>query len=258
MSWKDDPVRMDALQKLPGLKGPALSIVVALMLSQSPLLAYELEAVTGYGNEAITRGLRKLEVLQIVVKVGHSRGYLLAPEWRQLALPMQFTDELSTGCGENDPEKPDDPQKPDHLLVSSSRSLNKKGDLLTNHQEGGEYPQKPDIAQAEAENTVLSWLACGGIAPGSLKMKLLVEKIQSPEYAKAHVLEHLYERREWQKGVAVGTRNGREPGTGTLIYRLEARWPAPAMRCLMCLEVDCRCNGHRRRIPPELEGIIVR
>lgn len=261
MTWKNDPARMDALQKLPGLKGPALSIVVALMLSQSPLLAYELEAVTGYGNEAITRGLRKLEVLQIVVKVGHSQGYLLAPEWRQLAFPLQLPDdELSTACGKNDPVFVDHPQKPDHLLVSSSRSLNKKDDLLTNYQEAAEYPQKPDIAQADAENTVVSWLACGGIAPGSLKMRLLVEKIQSPEYAKAHVLEHLHERREWQRDVVAGTKNGRrEPGTGALIYRLEANWPAPAMRCPDCLaaEADCRCNG-RITIPAEYADIILR
>lgn len=260
-SWKSDPARVDALRKLPGLKGPALSIVMALMLSQSPLLAYELQAVTGYGNEAITRGLRNLEVLQIVVRVGHSQGYLLAPEWRQLALPLRPPDdELSTGCGENDPVFADDPQKPDHLLVSSSRSLNKKEDLLTNYQEAAQYPQKPDIDQVEAENTVPGWLAFGGIAPDSLKMRLLAQKIQSPEYAKAHVLEHLHERREWQRDVVAGTRNGRrEPGTGTLIYRLEANWPAPAMRCADCLaaEVDCRCNG-RITIPAEYADIILR
>lgn len=240
MTWKDDPTRLSALQKLPGLKGPALSIVVALMLAQSPLLAYELEAVTGYGNEAVTRGLRKLEVMQIAVKVSHSRGYMLTPEWRQLALPIRF----------EDPVLPDDPQKPDHLLVVSSRSTQEE-DLPTNHQPA-EYPQKPDIGGAE--NTVSAWLEYGGIAPGSPKMRLLVQKIQSPEYVKAHVLQHLHEVDEWRRN----KNGGREPGTGTLIYRLEAGWPAPPMRCPDCLalEQSCRCNG--QYIPPEYADIVQR
>lgn len=246
MSNTLDRDQIDALSRLPSLKGAPLSIFVAMLIAQQPLLARELRTYTGLANGAITSGLRTLEDLKAVLNLGH-RGWVLSPGWQQLLLPLEFlTEPTDHENRDKDHENRDLPP----LLVVSSRSPEGE-DLLTNHQEPPANHENRDLGP---ENTVPGWLALGGLAPGSPKMRLLAQKIQSPEYAKAHVLEHLFEQREWQRH-----RNGREPGTGTLIYRLEHNWPAPGMRCFDCLELerDCGCNG-RVFIPAGLEEIVRR
>ena len=251
------PAQVEALSRLPSLKGAPLSIFVAMLIAQQPLQAHELQTFTGLSSGAITRGLKTLANLRAVISTGQ-RGWVLSPNWRQLTLPLEF---LPAAEGEDRKKSDLNRKKCDSppLLVVSSRSNREKEDLPTNHQPAENHKKSESgpentVPTVEAENTVLDWLVRGGIAPGSPKMRLLVQKIQSPAYAKAHVLEHLHERREWQRH-----KNGREPGTGTLIYRLEHDWPPYPMRCPDCLAVekDCRCHG-RYYIPPEWEGVVKR
>lgn len=85
-----DTDRIDALQKLPALKGAALSIVMAMLIAQRPLKAQELESFTGYSNQAISKGIRTLTHFRAIIPLGKNKGYSLAAYWKQLALPMSY------------------------------------------------------------------------------------------------------------------------------------------------------------------------
>jgi len=82
--------RQDALMKLPSLKGAPLSILLALMIAQKPLLSHELQVFTGYSHDSVGRGLQRLATLGVVMDVGRRRGWMLTGDLRQLPLPLQF------------------------------------------------------------------------------------------------------------------------------------------------------------------------
>lgn len=259
------PDQIAALSRIPSLKGGAISLVVIMLIAQQPLMAHELQTFSGLGNQAVTAGLRKLTNLRAVVNLGR-RGWVLSPNWQQLTIPLQFLGgnvnhenhdcprELSFDNHENH-----DCQTP--LVVSLvSSDLHEEDNQLTNQLRGSANHENHDLAVGEDfddTNSVAYWLIKAGVIPGSKQMTLLVEKIKSPQYAKAHALQHLYERRAWEKA---GKRSS-EPGTGTLIYRLNKVLAAPSMRCEECLnlERECHCSGRdHQRIPGEYLDIISR
>jgi hypothetical protein len=249
------PGQIDALSKLPSLQGAPLSIFVALLIAQQPLQATEMQTFTGLANEAVTKGLKKLTDLRAVIHLGRFVGWTLTPDWRQLPLPLQF-------LAEENHENRDHHENRD-FLISSSRYIasGKESLTTTTYQTAIEIHENRDFPQSEVrpettvpvepENTALNdpedievahWLLHGGIAPGSPKMTALLKLELAAEYVQAHVLEHLYELKAWER-----ERVGRKPGTGTLIYRLENDWPAPVMRCETCLErLPCICHLVKR------------
>ncbi len=256
--------RLDALQKLPGLKGPALSIMMALMIAQRPLLAYELEDFTGYENQAVSRGLRKLRTFRAVIHLGKGTGYILTPLWRQLVLPLNHENHDLVGVNHENHDL--------HVPSSNSGSSGYKSnsDLLPTNQEAGQNHENHDLPVDNSVNSgeitprhaapeitarsgspeitaVAYWLNEAGISPGSFHWGKIIGMGHSESHVKAHVLELL----AGQEGI---------PGaeaikTGALIYRLEHGWKSPVMRCEDCLRIEreCRC---KTRIPAEYEGII--
>ncbi len=249
------PDQVDALSRLPSLKGAPLSIFVAMLIAQQPLQASELETYTGLANGAVTKGLKRLTDLKAVINLGR-RGWILSPNWQQLTLPLQF---LVSGSVNHEKRDLDHEKRDLPPLLVSCLVDDLEEDALTNQPTSAANHEKRDLRQSveKGPKEVEHWLEQGGIVPNSPKMRLLVQKIQSPEYAKAHVLEHLYQRMVWEKG---GKRD-REPGAGALIYRLEQGWSAPHMRCPECLRLErsCTCNGYtRQEIPDDLLDIIRR
>lgn len=248
-----------ALSRLPSLQGAPLSIFVAMLIAQQPLQAKELETYTGLANGAVTSGLTKLTHLRAVINLGR-RGWILSPDWQQLTLPLQF---LSSGVNHENRDLDHENRDLPPLLVSCLVSDDREEDNQLTNQPGRranhENRDLPLLGEVVAEtNTVAYWLKKAGVVPGSKQMTLLVQKITSPEYAKAHALQYLHERRTWEKA---GKRD-REPGTGTLIYRLDKGWSSPAMRCEECLrlERECTCEGRylQQQIPDALKDIIKR
>lgn len=265
-----DDERLDALQKLPALKGPALSIMMALIISRRPLQALELQSFTGYSNQAVTSGLRKLRHFRAAVNLGHGRGYTLTPFWQQMLLPLSFADHENH---DHDHENHD--HSSPHGSGGGGISIKPDGSPPTNHGAAGDHEnhdQPVDKSAASGEITprhaapeitarsgspeiteVARWLAAAGIDAGSYKWQKIVAMGHRPEYVKAHVLTLLAH----QRGLPVAKSD--EIGTGALIYRLVRNYGAPPMRCADCLHLvrECRCGG-LSRIPEEYRDLIKR
>jgi len=287
-----DSGRLEALQKLPALKGPALSIVVALMIAQRPLQATELQTFTGYSNQAITAGLRTLRHFQAVVNLGHGTGYQLASIWRQMMLPIQFADHEIHDQAQHNPQVIHREDHENHDQGGKNGQVDHENhDQRPHHGGGSGLNHDPDVSpppppwgrqrhenhdrpvdpsasgeitpsRAAPEITARSgspeitavayWLNLAGVDPGSHNWGKIIALGQQPEYVKAHVLELLAS----QEGFTAD-----EIGTGALIYRLTHRWGAPPMRCEKCLhlERECRCEGRTAsQIPDEYRDIIKR
>lgn len=258
------------------IKGAKASIIVILLISGRSLTNRQLQESTGYSDKPVTDALAWLEPRGIVQYVGQVDGWTLGAGINKLPFSQMRLAEL-TGwllqSGEQEspaakgghttsdsqlqieasypqsyPQLRGEDRKLSDLggsLVVSSSSLYSEKELLTTNQEGGAVRNFSELAD---------WLERGGVAPGSRKMASLLALGYSLDYIKAHVLEHLHELASWERD-----RNGRKPGTGTLIHRLEHGWPSPIMRCEGCLrtERECRCSG-RNPIPAGLEHIIRR
>jgi hypothetical protein len=264
--------RLETLQKLPSLKGPALSIVMALLIAQRPLQSSELETFTGYADQAVRRGLRKLRHMQAIVHLSRSRGWALTPQWQQLTLPL--TSENHELDREKRSRSRENHELDPPIVVSSSNSINQmesttttkttrqgsdreNHDLPHNHQ--GEITPKPP-AEITARSgspeitAVARWLQKAGINPDSGVWAEITSQALDPNYVKSHVLELLAA----EAGIAGADEKLQ---TGGLIYRLRHQWRAPPMRCEECLRVEreCRCGGgYRQRIPEELKDVITR
>lgn len=260
------PDQIAALSRIPSLKGGALSLVVVMLIAQQPLMAHELQTFSGLANGAVTAGLRTLTTLKAVINLGR-RGWVLSPNWQQLTIPLQF-------LGDNvNHENRDCPRElsfvnhenrdyPTPLVVSLVSNDPKEEDNQLTKLRGPVNHENRDLPSTGEDfddtNSVAYWLKKAGVIPGSKQMTLLVEKIKSPQYAKAHALQHLHERRVWEKA----GKSSREPETGALIYRLHKGLAAPSMRCEECLnlERDCHCRGResRQHIPNEYLDVISR
>ena len=88
--------RLEVLQKLPGLKGAPLSVVMALLIAQEPLTPFQLATFTGYNEKTVRGGLRTLETFRAAVNLGRGTGYALTPFWTQLPLPVGELQETET------------------------------------------------------------------------------------------------------------------------------------------------------------------
>lgn len=273
-----DPGRLEALQKLAALKGPALSIMVALMIAQRPLQAIELRSFTGYSDQAITNGLRTLGVFQAVVNLGHGRGYQLASVWRQMMLPIQAADRENHDQQESYPQaihsvdRENHDQNPpigggglNHLDPDREnppppwRQQDRENHDLPAQPYGEITPSSRTAAEITARSgsseitAVAYWLDVAGVKPDSHNWSKIIALGHKPDYVKAHVLEFL---------ASQSSLTADEFGTGALIYRLCRNWRAPVMRCQKCLHVehDCQCEDARlkRSIPEQYRDIIQR
>jgi len=255
--------QIESLSKLPSLKGPALSILVALLIAERPLQAQELQTYTGYGDNGITSGLRTLMHLRAIADMGKGRGFILAPTWQQLTLPLNWGDNR---------ENPDylgpNRENPDFLGPHSSSGgyITNNPDISTTTTKQPPNRENPDLAavniaseHAAPEITARSsgpeitavarWLQSAGISPASHHWTKIMGMGHKEAYVKAHVLEFLASEAEIEDAGDVKS--------GGLIYRLEHNWKAPPMRCPECLERErnCRCRGY---IPDEYRDIIKR
>ncbi len=70
------------------LKGAPASIILAMLLmpEQVGVGTMELTTMTGYGKDAVRRGLRTLETIGMVQKIGRYNGWVLTAQARQLVL----------------------------------------------------------------------------------------------------------------------------------------------------------------------------
>lgn len=261
------------------IKGAKASIIVILLISGRSLTNRQLQESTGYSDKPVTDALAWLEPRGIVHYVGQVDGWTLGAGINRLPFSQMRLSELTSwllqsgeqespaakgGHTSSDSQLQIEASYPQSYgedrnysedrklsdlggsLVVSSSYLSKK-ELLTTNQEGGADRNFSELAD---------WLTKGGVAPGSRKMASLLALGYSLDYIKAHVLEHLHELASWERDG-----NGRKPGTGTLIYRLEHGWSSPPMRCEECLrtERECRCNGQlHNQIPEHLKHIIKR
>lgn len=272
--------QIEALSKLPSLKGAALSILVALLIAERPLQAQELQSFTGYGDNGITSGLRTLQHLRAIVNIGKGRGYILAPTWQQLTLPLNWDQnrENPDFIGGDNRENPDLPiqnrENPDYLshYGGSSSYISQDQDLTTTttmepqNRENPDFPvdnltsrgettpQKtaPEITARSGSpeiTAVARWLEKAGVSPASYHWEKILAMGHKEAYVKAHVLELLANQ--------AGIDDADPIQTGGLIHRLENKFGAPPMRCPDCLERKRRCLCHGG-VPPELEGIIKR
>lgn len=270
--------QIESLAKLPGLKGPALSILVALLIAQRPLQAKELQTFTGYGDNGITSGLRTLQHLRAIADLGKGRGFMLAPTWQQLTLPLNLGSNRENPdlVGKDNRENPDlvwgNRDFPDYLSPHGGGSRYIPGDsdptTTTMQQRNRDFPDLPvDNLAGEGETTpsnapeitarsggpeitaVALWLEKAGISPASHHWQKIIGMGHKPDYVKAHVLELLASDAEIGDADRIKS--------GGLIHRLEHSWKAPPMRCPDCLERErnCRCRGY---IPDEYKDIIKR
>lgn len=271
--------QIESLSKLPSLKGSALSILVALLIAQRPLQAQELQSFTGYSDNGITSGLRTLQHLRAIADLGKGRGFMLAPTWQQLTLPLNWgaNRENPDLVGKDNRDFPDLPihnrENPDYLSPhggGSSGYISGDSDLTTTTKQrrNRDFPDLPvDNLAVGGETTpsnapeitarsggpeitaVARWLEKAGISPASHHWQKIIGMGHKPDYVKAHVLELL------ASDAAIGDADAIK--SGGLIYRLEHNWKAPPMRCPECLERErnCRCRGY---IPDEYKDIIKR
>jgi hypothetical protein len=239
--------------KVKALSPTAARIFIIILLGQGQAFTgRQLAALLGKTEGTISLAVRELEVSGMAQYNGYSDGWSIPMHYQLSIEEFLKNRKLLDEVFEKSKTLP-----PYSSLVSGNDPGEEE--ITTNQLSPGVFEKSKTPQADEPESTeVAAWLAYGGIIKNSPKMILLAQKIQSPEYVKAHVLEHLHERRAWEKA---GKRN-REPGTGSLIYRLEKGWDAPPMRCEDCLEreKDCRCNGRsfRQRIPDDLKGIVKR
>ena len=228
--FSDD--RQAQLMKLAAMKGPALSIFIALLIAQQPMNANELQIYTGYANQAVTKGIKALEILRAVIHRG-AKGWELLPNWRQLPLPI-----LYIGNHENhdwNHENHDSQLPPPHtrdllttFTTTTTKQTNQEAVVVTReaHHENHDLPPTP------VDNLIKAWLERGGVGPNSPQMQQLMAKQLDVDYVKAHVLERLAQ---------VQGGNNRF-GAGLLITRLSAGDAPPAMRCEECLKIEHECN----------------
>ncbi len=244
--FNSDDGRLDALMKLPALKGAALAVFVALLIAQKPLTRQELHLYTGWGLDAITDGVKRLGLIGAIIDRGRYGGWELAPNWRQLPLPLLYLGDQEGGKSPTTKaEKSPSPVTRDLLLTTTTTTdYEKVAAAVTREAKAGKSPSPPK----PVNNSVREWLIKGGIGPDSAKMHQLLALDFEETYVKAHVLNRL---------AAVEAENGRF-SAGMLITKLEAHDPAPPMRCQECLKLpkDCRCGGGY--IPEEYRGIINR
>ncbi|RMG98788.1 MAG: hypothetical protein D6706_06680 [Chloroflexi bacterium] len=259
--------QINALQKLPALRGAPLSIVMAMLIASTPLRAAQLETFTGYGNQAITRGLRTLEHLQAIVRV--KNGYLLTPYWKQLMLFENHENHELTAKNHGNHDLPiGNGYGGSNKLLDYPTTTITNG-TVQNHDFPAAVPKivdnPVDNSAIPVENTTTSeitlaldeitsvpeWLTVAGIDNRSHHWKKIIGMNHPVDYVAAHCLELL------ASNAGLTTR---KIGTGALIYRLEHSWAAPAMRCTTCLhqQDECRCAGRTARIPAELQDIIRR
>lgn len=235
----DDERRLNELMKLPALRGPALSIFVALLIAGRPLGARELAVFTGFANQAVTEGLKTLEILRAVIDRGRYGGWELAPNWRQLPLPLLFI-----GNHENHDSSHENHDSPHtRVLTATTTKLDQEKEVVVASRGAANHENQ----DSPVDNSIREWLIKGGVGPDSSKMHQLLAEGFTEEYAKAHTLNRL-----------AAVEAGIDFTVGLLIKKLQDRDPAPPMRCEECLkyERDCRCNG--QFIPDEYRGIIKR
>lgn len=262
------------------IKGAKASILLILLISGRSLTNRQLQESTGYSDKPVTDALAWLEPRGIVQYVGQVDGWTLGAGINRLPFSQTRLAEL-TGWLLQSGEQESPAAKGGHTLTSDSQlqiesypqgyppfrgedrnysedrklsdlggslvvssSYLSKKELLTTNQEGGADRNFSELAD---------WLERGGVAPGSRKMAFLLALGHSLDYIKAHVLEHLHELATWERDG-----NGRKPGTGTLIYRLEHGWPSPLMRCEQCLRTERECRCVHNQIPEHLKHIIKR
>jgi len=230
------------------LSGTASQILCVFFLSVvgQSFTQKGLANMLGKSLNTISTAVQQLEAQGWLQFNGRQNGWSLLPKYHQTPLPLiqKNLDQLRL-----------DPKiygSTPLLVVSSSNRSNKNDLLLTttktadpkifgSAQSAGSENTAPDGQNkpVDPENTaVADWLIHGGIAAGSPKWSSIMSHGLAVDYVKAHVLEHLHEQQTWERD-----KNGREPGTGTLIYRLEHNWPAPPLRCPDCLRVSCICGN---------------
>lgn len=290
-----DPGRLEALQKLAALKGPALSIMVALLIAQRPLRADELETFTGYSNQAITSGLRTLSHFQAIVNLGKGTGYQLASLWRQMMLPIQLDNHENHDFGKSYPQVINNQNHENHDFVKNTLHSNHENHDLNppigggglNHLDPDRENPPPPWRQQDHENHDLPARPAqpyGEITPSSRTAAEITARSGSSEItAVAYWLDVAGvkpDSHNWSKIIALGHKpdyvkahvleflasqsslTADEFGTGALIYRLCRNWRAPVMRCQKCLHVerDCQCEEARlkRSIPEQYRDIIQR
>lgn len=268
-----EPEQIDALSKLANLKGAPLSIIVAMLIARRPLMARQLKTYTGFANGAITAGLKALEDLQAVVNLGRP-GWMLAPNWQQLSLPLHFA-EVNHDFRDHAEVNHENRDLPIDLSSGSSSNL-RKTDPPTNHHGDGDDHDFRDLPEQSANygeitpskktapeitarsggpeiTAVAYWLNRAGIEAASYHWEKILAMGHKPEYVKSHVLELL----AGQDGLP----GAEEIKTGALIYRLEHNWKSPVMRCEECLkrERECRCGRSlHNQIPDRYKDIIKR
>lgn len=231
-----DDSRLDALMKLPALKGAALAVFVALLIAQKPLTREELTMYTGWARDAITDGIRRLGMIGAIVDRGRYGGWELAPNWQQLPLPLLY---LGNGEGGNLPttkaEKSPSPHTRDLLtFTTTTKSLDQEKAAAVTRVRAAKAEKPPSPA-----GPVKNWLIKGGIAPSSPKMYALLALDMDPDYVKAHVLNRL---------AALKEGNDRF-GVGMLIRKFEDDDPAPPMRCEECLQPEEKCDCRTAKCP---------
>jgi hypothetical protein len=80
------PLSSEQVHQLRALKGAPISILFALLLSQSPLGRDQLVLVTGWGRDKVTEGLAVLQTLGLAAPLMRFNGWELTCRARQMNL----------------------------------------------------------------------------------------------------------------------------------------------------------------------------
>lgn len=241
----------DVVAPLSGTAAQILCIFFLAVRGQS-FTNKELALMLGKSENTISTAVQQLTFRGLLQHNGKNNGCSLISEYFQPPLMDTETEKL---IQKNLDQLGVNPKKfgSTPLISSSSDPTYVEEDqlpLTTSADNPRKFGSSP---VAEPENTVLdtsdpettevrNWLIRAGIAPGSPKMKLLLEKRIPLEATKAHVLEHLSQVEAWERDP-----KGRQPGTGLLIYHLEHGYPVPPMRCEECLRpTPCYCSVIKR------------
>lgn len=231
------------------LKGPGLSVAMALLVTGRAMTARELETATGYSRPSIANGLSQLAGVGMAVSeyAGSETVWRIAANGAGLLLPVDAGQVIE--------------QEPEQLAASAEDD---GGDLEPAEDDGEEpgpckkffyatttalsspLPGRKAAAEAAAEGGgVRKILLAQGIGPDSRAMRELIGRYAgNPEYIAAHC-----------RARDAALQRGEQYGVGLLIRRLLDGDPAPTLercRCGTCS--DCL----RGQVPAAYEGLVMR
>lgn len=234
------------------LKGPAASILFALMLSGRSCTGQELELATNYTDKSVKDGLALLMAEGLVQYNGKFNGWSLSSGFYQLPLPFQ---QLSDGAallvagivdGEDGAASLVANGIGNGVAASHDRNFSDHGPFLSSslidHRKSiREEKEEEERAEGRKNSEVLGLLVAAGASPKSSAVTRVLACNRDLDYVRAHIAER--ERHLEQ---------GRHYPVGWLLNKLECGDPAPAAKKGTC--PDCG----RQMVNLPYEGFVCR